>query len=279
MNFKPGLYIVSTPIGNLDDITFRAIETLKKSDLIFCEDTRVSNKLLAKHEIKASLKIYNDNSDGAMRDLIKKLISDGKVISLISDAGTPLISDPGYKLVHELKEEGVHLDVIPGPSAAIAALTLSGLPTDKFLFSGFLPKTEAGKKKVFEDLLQIDATFIFYETANRLVQSLEIALEVFGDRKANVARELTKLYQESKLDNLSALVEYYKKHKAKGEIVFIISGKGNKNISELELEGEISLYLSRGETAKSTSDIIFTKYKENFSRKYIYQIVNRVKRT
>ena len=277
MNFQAGLYIVSTPIGNLGDITLRALEALQSSDIILCEDTRVSNKLLAKHKIKGSLKVYNDNSDDALRDFVKTLILEGKVVSLVSDAGTPLISDPGYKLVRELKSDNLHVDVIPGACAVIAALTLSGLPTDKFLFSGFLPKTKEGKKKVFEGLVEFDATLVFYETSKRLLQSLEVALEIFGDREANVARELTKLYQESRLSKLSELIAYYKENVPKGEVVFSVSGKTNQAVSEFVLEEQILSFLGEGQTAKTVSDAIFIKYKGQFSRKFIYQMTNRLK--
>ena len=277
MNFQAGLYIVSTPIGNLGDITLRALEALQSSDIILCEDTRVSNKLLAKHKIKGSLKVYNDNSDDALRDFVKTLILEGKVVSLVSDAGTPLISDPGYKLVRELKSDNLHVDVIPGACAVIAALTLSGLPTDKFLFSGFLPKTKEGKKKVFEGLVEFDATLVFYETSKRLLQSLEVALEIFGDREANVARELTKLYQESRLSKLSELITHYNKNLPKGEVVFSVSGKTNQAVSEFVLEEQILSFLGEGQTAKTVSDAIFIKYKGQFSRKFIYQMTNRLK--
>lgn len=277
MNFQAGLYIVSTPIGNLGDITLRALEALQNSDIILCEDTRVSNKLLAKHKIKGSLKVYNDNSDGALRDFVKTLILEGKVVSLVSDAGTPLISDPGYKLVRELKSDNLHVDVIPGACAVIAALTLSGLPTDKFLFSGFLPKTKEGKKKVFEELVEFDVTLVFYETSKRLLQSLEVALEIFGDREANVARELTKLYQESRLTKLSELIAYYKENVPKGEVVFSVSGKTNQAVSKFILEEQILSFLGKGQTAKTVSDTMFIKYKGQFSRKFIYQMTNRLK--
>lgn len=277
MIFQPGLYIVSTPIGNLGDITLRAIETLHNSDIILCEDTRVSNKLLAKHNIKASLKVYNDKSDSSLRKWIEGAIASGKVISLISDAGTPLISDPGYKLVRDLRSRDIHVDVIPGACAVIAALTLSGLPTDQFLFLGFLPKTKEGRKKVFEDLTGFDSTLVFYETANRLLPSLEVALEVFGERVANVSRELTKLHQESRFSKLSELIEFYKQNPAKGEIVLVISGKSDEAVSEDALKQELMKLLQNGESARGASDIVFAKYKGILSRKFIYQAANHLK--
>jgi 16S rRNA (cytidine1402-2'-O)-methyltransferase len=277
VNLKPGLYIVSTPIGNLGDITLRALATLNNSDIIFCEDTRVSSKLLAKHGIKVPLKVYNDNSDESQRYYINSLIDGGKAVSLISDAGTPLVSDPGYKLVRDFKERGVLVDVLPGACAVIAALSISGLPTDRFMFAGFLPKTKEGKAKIFEELGSIDATIVFYETANRLLQSLAVAQEVFGDREANVAREITKLYQESRFAPLSELHEFYSKNPAKGEIVLCISGKSSQIITEDVLKKEITSILTSGQSAKTASDIIFAKYKNQFSRKEIYKLANSLK--
>ncbi len=274
---KPGLYIVSTPIGNLNDITLRALHTLKSSDIIFCEDTRISNKLLVKHQIKVSLKVYNDNSDISSRNSIKKLIEEGKVVSLISDAGTPLISDPGYKLVRDLKSDGLYVDVIPGPCAAIAALTLSGLPTDKFHFTGFLPKTKEGKLKILNSLSNLKCTLIFYETAPRLLQTLEIALKVLGNRQANVAREMTKLYQESNTANLSELINHYTSTPAKGEIVLSIHGEEFLAASVDELREDILELLAQGLSAKSVSDKIFATYSEHFSRKEIYRMTNEMK--
>ncbi|NBU53048.1 MAG: 16S rRNA (cytidine(1402)-2'-O)-methyltransferase, partial [Alphaproteobacteria bacterium] len=206
MNFRPGLYIVSTPIGNLNDITIRALETLKNSDIILCEDTRISAKLLAKHNITGSLSIYNDKSDETTRKYIIKNIEAGKVVSLISDAGTPLISDPGYKLVREVKEKGYFIDIAPGVSAPIAALTLSGLPSDRFIFAGFLPKTDIGKEKVFLEFAEVDATLIFFDRSTRIVDSLQAALKILGNREANVSRELTKLFQESRTSDIESLI-------------------------------------------------------------------------
>jgi 16S rRNA (cytidine1402-2'-O)-methyltransferase len=277
VNLKPGLYIVSTPIGNLGDITLRALDVLSGSDVIFCEDTRVSSKLLAKHSIKAPLKVYNDNSDETQRYYIKSLVEGGKIVSLISDAGTPLISDPGYKLVREFKEEGVHVDVIPGACAVIAALSISGLATNRFMFAGFLSKTKEGKAKIFEEISSLDATVVFYETANRLMQSLEVAKEILGDREVNVARVLTKLYQESKSAPLSELIEYYTQNPARGEIVISISGKGNQIITEDILKSELQALLSSGASAKSASDAVFAKYKSQYSRKEIYKLANGLK--
>jgi 16S rRNA (cytidine1402-2'-O)-methyltransferase len=277
MNFKPGLYIVSTPIGNLSDITLRAIEALKNSDIIFCEDTRISGKLIAKHQINVPLSVYNDKSDETTRKYIMKNIDAGKVVSLVSDAGTPLISDPGYKLVKELRENNYFIDIIPGVSAPIAALTLSGLPSDKFIFAGFLPKTSISLAKFFAQFANIDSTLIFFDSPKRIIASLEVALEVLGDREANISRELTKLFQESKTDKISELIKYYQAHPPKGEIVLLISGKEVIDISIEEVRGEVQKLLRFGESAKDITQNMFQKYHKYYSKGEIYKICNSLK--
>jgi 16S rRNA (cytidine1402-2'-O)-methyltransferase len=277
MDLKPGLYVVSTPIGNLNDITLRAIETLKNSDIIFCEDTRVSGKLLAKHHITTSLSVYNDKSDEITRKYVIKNIESGKVISLISDAGTPLISDPGYKLVRELREKGYFVDIIPGVSSPIAALTISGLPSDRFIFAGFLPKTDVGREGVFTELRDLDATLIFFDSPLRILSSLNVALKILGDRQANISRELTKLFQESRTNNLSSLLEYYKDSPPRGEVVLLISGKKNISITQEELIKEIKELLILGGRGKDVTEKLFQKYHKYYSKREIYKICNSLK--
>jgi len=277
MNFRPGLYIVSTPIGNLNDITIRAIETLKNSDIIFCEDTRISAKLLAKHNITCSLSIYNDKSDEATRKYIIKNIEAGKVISLVSDAGTPLISDPGYKLVKEVKEKGYFIDIAPGVSAPIAALTLSGLPSDRFIFAGFLPKTDIGREKVFLEFAEVDATLIFFDRSTRIVDSLQAALKILGNREANVSRELTKLFQESRTSDIESLIKYYSHNLPKGEIVLLISGKKSLESSEEKLITEIKNLLILGTHTKDITQQLFQKYHKHYKKSKIYKICNSLK--
>ena len=279
MNFRPGLYIVSTPIGNLNDITIRAIETLKNSDIIFCEDTRISAKLLAKHNITGSLSIYNDKSDETTRKYIIKNIEAGKVVSLISDAGTPLISDPGYKLVREVKEKGYFIDIAPGVSAPIAALTLSGLPSDRFIFAGFLPKTDIGKEKVFLEFAEVDATLIFFDRSTRIVDSLQAALKILGNREANVSRELTKLFQESRTSDIESLIKYYSHNLPKGEIVLLISGKKSLESSEEKLITEIKNLLILDTHTKDITQQLFQKYHKHYKKSKIYKICNSLKGT
>lgn len=279
MNFRPGLYIVSTPIGNLNDITIRALETLKNSDIILCEDTRISAKLLAKHNITGSLSIYNDQSDETTRKYIIKNIEAGKVVSLISDAGTPLISDPGYKLVREVKEKGYFIDIAPGVSAPIAALTLSGLPSDRFIFDGFLPKTDIGREKVFLEFAEVDATLIFFDRSTRIVDSLQAALKILGNREANVSRELTKLFQESRTSDIESLIKYYSHNLPKGEIVLLISGKKSLESSEEKLITEIKNLLILGTHTKDITQQLFQKYHKHYKKSKIYKICNSLKGT
>jgi 16S rRNA (cytidine1402-2'-O)-methyltransferase len=281
MIFKPGLYIISTPIGNLGDITLRALEALKNSDIILCEDTRISKKLLVKHEIKTRLQIYNDHSNEDNRKKIFQLIDQGLVVSLVSDAGTPLISDPGYKLVKELRQLDYHVDVIPGACSPIVALTLSGMPTDRFLFVGFLPKTNEKRKKIFEEFIQVKATLIFFETAKRLVESLHSAYEVYGNRQICVARELTKLHQESKAGTITEIIEFYRLNPPRGEVVLLISGeeeKFDKQILNQKIEQFIRDCLSQGLTTRDTTQKAFTKFGTIYSKKEIYKIANKVKK-
>ena len=279
MNFRPGLYIVSTPIGNLNDITIRALETLKNSDIILCEDTRISAKLLAKHNITGSLSIYNDKSDETTRKYIIKNIEAGKVVSLISDAGTPLISDPGYKLVREVKEKGYFIDIAPGVSAPIAALTLSGLPSDRFIFAGFLPKTDIGREKVFLEFAEVDATLIFFDRSTRIVDSLQAALKILGNREANVSRELTKLFQESRTSDIESLIKHYSQNLPKGEIVLLISGKKSLESSEEKLITEIKNLLILDTHTKDITQQLFQKYHKHYKKSKIYKICNSLKGT
>lgn len=219
-----GLYIVATPIGNRSDITLRALDILKLCDIIACEDTRISGTLLTHYGIKKPLISYNDHNASERRPEIFAAIENGKRVALISDAGTPLISDPGYKLVQEAIERDIYITTIPGASSVLTALCLSGLPSDQFFFGGFLPsKTEALKKHI-TSLANVPATLIFFESARRLEESLEALMIGLSDRKAAVVREITKLYEETKRGNISELLEHYRNNDApKGEIVIVIA--------------------------------------------------------
>ena len=282
MSLKSGLYIISTPIGNLGDITLRAVETLSSSDYILCEDTRVARKILQKLNINNEQKliVYNDFSTEWNRSKILELFNDQNIISLISDAGTPLISDPGYKLVRELQENNIYIDINPGVSSTIAALTLSGLPTDRFLFAGFIPKSDLARENFFKELQNsCNATIILFETSLRLCSSLQKAQEILGNREACIARELTKIYQEAKRDSLSELISYYTQTPPKGEVVVVISGKpSDDSINENQLSTELEKLLLTM-SAKDATNFIYAKYKQlpNISRNIIYKLANSLK--
>ena len=220
---SPGLYIVATPIGHTGDISLRALLTLADVDMIACEDTRTSGSLLARYGIKKQLISYHDHNDDEKRPILLKDLLAGKTLALISDAGMPLISDPGYKLVRESRALGIKVTVIPGANAALTALAGSGLPTYQFLFAGFLPPKTAARQKAIARLKAVPATLVFYESPQRLSETLKDLSIVLGQkREASVARELTKLFEETRNNNLSELATYYEQHDVKGEIVILI---------------------------------------------------------
>lgn len=219
------LYIVSTPIGNLSDITLRAIETLKQVDLIAAEDTRHTGILLKNYGITTPLSSYHDfNKQKKGPELIQKLLS-GNSIALVSDAGTPGISDPGYLLIKLAIENQIQIVPIPGPAAFISALVVSGLPTDKFVFEGFLPNKPQKRRRRLEELAQEKRTLIFYESPYRLLKFLDAIKQIFGDRRICVARELTKKFEEIKRGTVTEVQQYFQQGKIKGELVIVVEGK------------------------------------------------------
>ena len=219
---SPGLYIVATPIGNLGDITLRAIETLRAVSAVACEDTRVTGKLLNHLGFKQKLIRYDDHASDATRDHVLDLATQCP-IALTSDAGTPLISDPGFRLVVAARARGIAVTSLPGPSAAIVALTLAGLPSDRFLFAGFLPSKAKARKAALEELASVPATLVFYETAPRLGAALSAIGETLPGREIAVARELTKRFEECRTGTAGELAAHYAAHPPKGEIVLVIA--------------------------------------------------------
>jgi 16S rRNA (cytidine1402-2'-O)-methyltransferase len=216
-----GLYIVATPIGNLGDITLRALAVLQGVGLIACEDTRVTGKLLKHFGIKARLQRLDDHASPETR---ARIIDEARhtPVALVSDAGTPLISDPGYRLVREARAAGITVTAIPGACAAVSALAIAGLPSDRFLFAGFLPVKDKARREVLEGLAGIAATLVFYETAPRIERSLAAIAELWPQREVAVARELTKLHEECRTGTAAALAAHYAAHPPKGEIVLLI---------------------------------------------------------
>ena len=221
-SLPPGLHIVATPIGNLGDVTLRALETLAAADAILAEDTRISRRLLDHYAITTPLIPYHEHNAAEARPKAIARMKEGDSLALISDAGTPLISDPGYKLVAEAVAEGLAVTSLPGPCAAVMALTLAGLPTDRFFFEGFLPAKSAARRERLNALAAVPATLVFYEGPSRLGETLADLAEELGDRPAAVARELSKRYEEVRRGDLAELAAHYAVHEARGEIVVVV---------------------------------------------------------
>jgi 16S rRNA (cytidine1402-2'-O)-methyltransferase len=224
-NLKIHLYLVPTPIGNLKDITLRAIDVLKSVDVILAEDTRTSGILLKHLEISRPLQSYHIFNEHKAAEKLVSRMKKGEVFALISDAGTPAISDPGFLLVREVIAAGLEIQCLPGPTAFVPALVNSGLPNDRFIFEGFLPHKK-GRKTRIDALLEESRTMIFYESPHRLLKTLEQFAEAFGiERQACVSRELSKLHEENVRGSLTELIEYYQNNPLKGEIVLVLAGK------------------------------------------------------
>jgi 16S rRNA (cytidine1402-2'-O)-methyltransferase len=254
-NVTPGLYLVATPIGNLGDITLRALDVLAAADHVVCEDTRVSGKLLSYFGIKKPLMPYNDHNAAKQRDKIIDMLNDKKIVALISDAGTPLVSDPGYKLVRECVEQDIAVTSLPGANAPLTALQLSGLPSDAFSFIGFLPNKTAARKKALAEWKDVHGTLIAFETGPRLFESLKDIHETLGDRDVAVARELTKLHEEIARGPVSELVSQYEDKEPKGEIVIII-GRGEKAaMDEAHIEKELKKALKTMSTKEAAAHV------------------------
>ncbi len=223
----PGLYLVATPIGNAQDLSQRAITVLSAADLVACEDSRVSGRLFAMHNIDAKLTSYHDHNAHMRRPQLIKRMKDGESVALISDAGTPAIADPGYKLVQAAIQAGITVTAVPGANAALTALILSGLPTDRFLFEGYLPTRSNARRKILAQLAAVPATLIFQESNKRLAASLADMADILGSRDAAVGRELTKMHEEMRRAPLAELaVAYAAEGPPKGEIVVVVAGPG-----------------------------------------------------
>jgi 16S rRNA (cytidine1402-2'-O)-methyltransferase len=259
------LYLVATPIGNLEDITLRALRVLREVDLIAAEDTRHSRKLLAHYDIHTPLTSYHQHNEKAKgEDLLEKMLA-GTKLALISDAGMPGISDPGHELVLKAVQAGLRVIPVPGPSASLAALVVSGLPTDRFVFEGFLPRGAKAKKAVLEGLQNESRTIILYEAPHRLLSTLRDLYDFLGDRDVALVREISKIHEEIQRGKLGRLVEYYGTHAPKGEFTLIIKGKenGEKGI-EVSLDAllqEVFKLEGTGKDRKAAIKEVAQKYK------------------
>ena len=264
---SPGLHIVATPIGNLGDLGSRAAETLRKADRILVEDTRVTSKLLAHIGAKANMVRYDDHSSQAERDRIVSRLGD-EAVALVSDAGTPLISDPGYKLVRAARAAGHAVHSVPGPSAVIAALTLAGLPTDRFLFLGFLSAKAKARRDAIAEIAGVRATLVAYESGPRLGETLAALSGGLGPREAAVVREISKLHEECVTGGLADLAERYAELSPKGEIVIVVGPPSDDAEPDDEmLEAAIDEALSRLSPSRAAAEVA---EKLNVPRKRAY---------
>ena len=260
------LFLVATPIGNLKEVSPRTIETLKNSELVACEDTRNTRKLLSHFDIHTKMVTYHNFNEREEYSKLLEVLKEGKDVALVSDAGYPLISDPGYVLVNEVIKEGINIVTISGPSAGINALVASGLETAHYMFYGFLNSKSSQAKKELQDLKSFPYTIIFYEAPHRINKTLELMLEVLGDRKACVARELTKLHEEYTRGTLSSI----KDKEYKGEIVVLVEGckEEVKPLDTIDLIDEVDNLVKNGLKTKTAVKEIADKYKVSKNELY-----------
>ena len=251
----PGLYVVATPIGNLRDITLRALDVLAGADLVLAEDTRVSGKLLAAYGLKKKLERYDEHAAQRVRPMVLAALAQGQRVALVSDAGTPLISDPGFRLVREAIDQGSAVIPIPGACAGVTALSVAGLPTDRFLFAGFPPHKTAARRALFAELAPIRASLVFYEGAARLGASLADMAAVFGPREAVVARELTKLYETVTRGPLDVLAADPSLAAPKGEVVVLVSPGAQAAATAADADAALIEALSRVSPAEAASEV------------------------
>ncbi len=254
---RPGLYVVATPIGNLGDLSPRAREILARADVVLCEDTRVTGRMLERFGIRRPLESYHEHNAARVRPRILARLREGASVALVSDAGTPAISDPGYRLVREARAAGIPVRAVPGPSAVIAALSVAGLPTDRFLFAGFPPARAAARRRMLEELRSVRATLVFFESPHRIAASLRDVLEVLGDREAAIARELTKLHEEVRAGRLSELLARIEAEGApKGEMVLLVGPpEAAERPAEAELEAALDEALIRLSVRDAAAEI------------------------
>lgn len=265
----PGLYVVATPIGNLRDITLRALDVLNAADLVLAEDTRVTAKLLSAYRLSKKMLRYDEHAAEAARPKIMAALAEGQRVALVSDAGTPLVSDPGYRLVREALAEGFNVHPIPGPSAPLAALTLAGLPTDRFLFAGFPPPKSAARKTFLAELAPVRATLVFFEGGSRLAASLADMAEVFGDRQAAVARELTKLHETCVRGTLAELAADPRLDDPRGEIVVLVGPGEEVAATAADADAALAEALTRlppGEAASEVSKALGLSRRDLYRR-------------
>ncbi|MEO1207816.1 MAG: 16S rRNA (cytidine(1402)-2'-O)-methyltransferase [Pseudomonadota bacterium] len=274
---EPGLYLVATPIGNLSDITLRALSVLLQADQICAEDTRHSARLLQHYRIGTRVRPYHDHSSPEQREIILGLIKDGQAVALISDAGTPLISDPGYKLVRDVLEAGYPVISLPGPTAVMPALTSSGLPSDAFCFLGFLPNKSAARIKRAAQVSTLDATLVFYEAPSRVKASLHDLAHVLGPRDAAVVRELTKQYEEVVRGSLAKLAQTFDARDVRGECVIVVGPPGEEaEVSDDQILARLQHAL-RDHTVRDATRLVMDEM--NLPKNRVYRLALSLERS
>ena len=253
----PGLYIVSTPIGHARDISLRALDVLRHADIVACEDTRVTSKLMNRYGLKVNLKPYHDHNARFARPYLIERLQQGQIVALVSDAGTPLISDPGYKLVCDCYDLDLKVTAIPGASSVMTALVLSGLPTDRFLFEGFMPNKTKARRTILSELTSVKGSLVFLESAKRLAASLTDMSEVLGERQAAVTRELTKLFEEVRRGSLAELAQHYIQAGApKGEVTIVVGPPVITEVSEDDLKDIVAEALENASVRDAVKQVV-----------------------
>lgn len=273
---KNGLYIVATPIGNLGDMSPRAVETLKAAGIIACEDTRVTKKLFSLMGIglnKTFITLHDHNEEAQSQKIID-FIKNGEVVAQVSDAGSPLISDPGFKLIRRCREEGLYITTLPGCCALICALQLSGLPTNRFMFAGFIPNREKARQDLFRRYKNLDATLIFYETASRIVKTLTAAEEIFGGRDMAVAREITKMYEDCRSGTAAELIAHFEANEPKGEMVLMIAPSDEELPADIDVEALLREKMAETSLKSAVKSLVETY---GLNKNEVYEQALRIK--
>lgn len=273
---KNGLYIVATPIGNLGDMSPRAVETLKAAGIIACEDTRVTKKLFSLMGIglnKTFITLHDHNEEAQSQKIID-FIKNGEVVAQVSDAGSPLISDPGFKLIRRCREEGLYITTLPGCCALICALQLSGLPTNRFMFAGFIPNREKARQDLFRRYKNLDATLIFYETASRIVKTLTAAEEIFGGRDMAVAREITKMYEDCRSGTAAELIAHFEVNEPKGEMVLMIAPSDEELPADIDVESLLREKMAETSLKSAVKSLVETY---GLNKNEVYEQALRIK--
>lgn len=267
--------MVATPIGNLEDITFRALRILREVDLVAAEDTRQTAKLLQHYGIRKFLVSYHEHNERRRTGELMAQLRAGRSVALVSDAGTPGISDPGYELIRACVEEGIPVVPVPGPSAVLAALAASGLATDRFLFAGFIPRKSSDRRRFFEELKEERGTLILFESPERILESLRDLRAVVGDRRVAVCRELTKLHEEVFRGRISEALAHLEAHPPRGEITLVVEGASPESAEDEKTDEDLRRLLAQGESVRDAAEVVARAY--GISRREAYRRALRIR--